>query len=140
MKGHFTLTLLVVLFLSVAAVAGTVTGKITEAGTNDVLPGANVTIEGTRIGAASGTNGVYTISNVPANEDALRLGPARLVYVAGNGPLLDGMGMINSLIRYQQVINFCITSCPELLPDAAGLGRAARKELDSLRQAIRRAR
>jgi hypothetical protein len=71
MKGHFTLTLLVVLFLSFAAVAGTVTGKITEAGTSDVLPGANVTIEGTRIGAASGTNGVFTISNVPAGTHTL---------------------------------------------------------------------
>ena len=53
------------------AAGGTVTGKITEAGTNDVLPGANVTIEGTRMGAASGTNGVYSISNVPTGTHTL---------------------------------------------------------------------
>ncbi|MBN1465651.1 TonB-dependent receptor, partial [candidate division KSB1 bacterium] len=63
--------LLLSLSLSLFAAGGNVTGKITEAGTNDVLPGANVTVQGTRIGAASGTNGIYTISNLPAGTHTL---------------------------------------------------------------------
>ena len=57
--------------LSSYAAGGTVTGKITESGTNENLPGANVTIKGTSIGAASGLNGVYTISGVPAGTHTL---------------------------------------------------------------------
>ena len=73
MKDRLINVLLVILLLSLplSLFAGTVTGKITEASTNDVLPGANVSIEGTRMGAASGTNGVYTISNVPAGTHTL---------------------------------------------------------------------
>ena len=50
MKDHFTRLLFVILFVSLSFTmyAATITGKITEAGTNDVLPGANVTIEGLR--------------------------------------------------------------------------------------------
>jgi len=62
---------LVAMPLSLYAAGGTVTGKITESSTNEVLPGANVTVKGTSIGAASGLNGVYTISGVPAGTHTL---------------------------------------------------------------------
>ena len=72
MKNRLIKNLFIVMLLwlplSLFAAGGTITGKITEAGTNEVLPGANVIIEGTRMGAASGINGVYTISNVPPGE------------------------------------------------------------------------
>lgn len=74
MKGHLINLLLVVVLLWLplsAFAAGTVTGKITEAGTNVVLPGANVTIKGTRLGSATGTNGIYTISGVPSGTHTL---------------------------------------------------------------------
>ena len=51
--------------------AGTIAGKITDATTNEVLPGANVSVQGTRMGAASGTNGVYSISGVPPGSYTL---------------------------------------------------------------------
>ncbi|MBN1560942.1 carboxypeptidase-like regulatory domain-containing protein, partial [candidate division KSB1 bacterium] len=75
MKNHSIMALFVILLLSLSlslfAAGGNITGKITEAGTNDVLPGANVTVQGTRIGAASGTNGIYSISNLPAGNYTL---------------------------------------------------------------------
>ncbi|MBN1482689.1 TonB-dependent receptor [candidate division KSB1 bacterium] len=74
MKGHLINLLLVVVLLGLplsAFAAGTVTGKITEVGTNEVLPGANVAVKGTRLGSASGTNGVYTISGVPSGTHTL---------------------------------------------------------------------
>ena len=53
------------------AAGGSITGKITVSGTNESLPGANVTVKGTSLGAASGLNGVYNISGVPAGTQTL---------------------------------------------------------------------
>ncbi len=47
-----------------------VRGKVTDASTGDVLPGVNVVVKGTTIGAATGTNGDYTL-NVPSANDTL---------------------------------------------------------------------
>ncbi|MEE8335713.1 MAG: TonB-dependent receptor, partial [Candidatus Neomarinimicrobiota bacterium] len=44
----------------------TVSGTVTDASTGDALAGANVVVEGTNMGAAANTDGVFTISNVPA--------------------------------------------------------------------------
>jgi TonB-dependent receptor len=45
--------------------SGTVKGKVFDKDTKEALPGANVTVRGTSIGAASDLNGMYTILNVP---------------------------------------------------------------------------
>jgi WS/DGAT/MGAT family acyltransferase len=70
-----------------------------------------------------------TITNVPASQGDLRLGPARLVYTAGNGPLIDGMGLIISFISFADQVNVCFTSCPEMLPDPETLGREVIRQL-----------
>ena len=44
---------------------GTIKGKVMDKDTKELLPGANVTIKGTSIGAASDLNGAYVIANVP---------------------------------------------------------------------------
>ncbi len=46
----------------------TVSGKVTDAGTGRSLPGANVFIEGTTLGAAADANGNYMIANVPSGN------------------------------------------------------------------------
>lgn len=51
---------------------GTIVGKVTEKGTNEVLPGANLLLEGTTLGAASDIEGRYIIRNVPAGTYSLR--------------------------------------------------------------------
>ncbi len=73
-----------------------------------------------------------TISNVPASHGKLKLGPARLIYTAGNGPLLDGMGLIISLLSYSGQVNICITSCPEMLPDPEVLAEEINRQLHAL--------
>ena len=45
--------------------AGGISGKITDAGSGDFLPGANVVLDGTNYGASSDRFGEFTISNVP---------------------------------------------------------------------------
>jgi len=44
----------------------TVSGTVSDAGTGNALPGANVVVEGTDLGAAADANGNYSITNVPA--------------------------------------------------------------------------
>ena len=58
--------LLGIFFLSssFAQQTGTVYGKITDADTNDPLPGATVIIEGTATGTVTDMNGIYRIMNV----------------------------------------------------------------------------
>lgn len=44
---------------------GKIAGKVTDAATKEPLPGANVTIDGTTLGAATDVEGNYVILNVP---------------------------------------------------------------------------
>lgn len=78
-----------------------------------------------------------TITNVPAQGGKLQLGPARLVYAIGNGPLIDGMGLIISVFTYLGEANLVFTSCPEMLPDPAVLARHAEHALTQLEKAAR---
>ena len=45
--------------------AGGISGKVTDVGSGDFLPGANVVLDGTNYGASSDRFGEFTISNVP---------------------------------------------------------------------------
>ncbi|NBC86929.1 MAG: SusC/RagA family TonB-linked outer membrane protein [Bacteroidetes bacterium] len=48
-----------------------ITGTVTDAQTGESLPGVNVRILGTNIGAATNTDGTYRLSQVPASADSL---------------------------------------------------------------------
>lgn len=48
-----------------AKYTGKISGKVTDQKTGKTLPGTNILIIGRNMGAASDTNGLYTISNVP---------------------------------------------------------------------------
>jgi len=52
--------------------SGLIYGKITD-NSNEALPGANISLTNTNIGAASASNGVYTIANVPPGEYSIRV-------------------------------------------------------------------
>ena len=62
-------TLLFLFFcLSLTAIAGEtgkLAGKVTDAQTGESLPGTNIIIEGTTLGAAADINGNFTILNIP---------------------------------------------------------------------------
>jgi TonB-linked SusC/RagA family outer membrane protein len=55
----------ILLSQSIFAQTKTVTGFVTDAGTNEALPGVNVVIKTTTIGASTQINGSYTISASP---------------------------------------------------------------------------
>ncbi|RMF58042.1 MAG: hypothetical protein D6743_18195, partial [Calditrichaeota bacterium] len=48
-----------------AQVTGTISGVVTDQKSGEPLPGANIFIKGTTLGAATGPDGHYTIPNVP---------------------------------------------------------------------------
>ncbi len=56
----------------VAQNVGRIAGVVTDAATGDPLPGVNVTIEGTTLGAASDIDGQYYILNVPPGRYTVR--------------------------------------------------------------------
>ncbi|HQT92790.1 MAG TPA: carboxypeptidase-like regulatory domain-containing protein [Candidatus Kryptobacter bacterium] len=73
--SHRKLLVACMLFLSaelaLAAGSGTITGKVFDKQTRDALPGANVLIKGTSIGASTGLNGSFTIPDAPSGEQTL---------------------------------------------------------------------
>lgn len=56
-----------------AAVNGTIAGSVRDAQTGEPLPGANILIVGTSIGAASNLNGEYVLPKIPPGEYTLRV-------------------------------------------------------------------
>ena len=57
--------ILILILSSQFILAGGINGKVTDAGSGDFLPGANVVLDGTNYGASSDRFGEFTISNVP---------------------------------------------------------------------------
>ena len=56
-----------------ASAQGVLRGTITDSLDTSTLPGANVLIEGTALGAATGVEGTYRISRVPAGDYTVRV-------------------------------------------------------------------
>jgi hypothetical protein len=55
-----------------AAISGKIAGKVTDAGNGDPVPGVNITVVGTSLGAASDLNGDFVILNVPPGTYEVR--------------------------------------------------------------------
>ncbi|MCK5738532.1 TonB-dependent receptor [bacterium] len=58
-------TLLLLPVLSWAATTGKISGVVRDAGTNEPLPGVNIVVEGTMMGASTSLDGTYYIINIP---------------------------------------------------------------------------
>lgn len=58
------LTVILLAAMSIGLLAGSITGKVTDASSGDALIGANVVVEGTSLGGATDVNGDYAIDNV----------------------------------------------------------------------------
>ena len=65
---HFISILLLIFFIASdlhAAPGGKISGRVTDRATRQPLPGANVMIKDTRLGAVTDPDGYYFIINVP---------------------------------------------------------------------------
>jgi len=58
---------------SLSAGTGTISGKVVDRETGDPLPGANVTIVGTSIGASTDLDGKYSLKNVQAGKQSMKV-------------------------------------------------------------------
>jgi outer membrane receptor protein involved in Fe transport len=65
MRRLFIISLILISFIF-AAEMGRIQGRVVDASTNDVIPGASVVLEGTEMGAACDENGNYLIPFAPA--------------------------------------------------------------------------
>ncbi len=70
-RGLFVAGLLSIFTTQVLAASGTVKGTVYDKATKDGLPGANVVVKGTSVGAATNLDGAYMIRNVPAGRQTL---------------------------------------------------------------------
>ena len=72
MRNYF----LIIFFIPVLVFSGTtgkISGKITDAATNESLIGANIILVGTGLGAATDIDGNYVILNIPPGVYTLRI-------------------------------------------------------------------
>jgi len=69
-KALLGLALAVITVFSVTAQSRTVTGKVTSADEPDGIPGVNVRVQGTTVGAITDLDGFYSV-NVPQGSDVL---------------------------------------------------------------------
>jgi outer membrane receptor protein involved in Fe transport len=75
MKRLFFVALSIFLLSGSSVFSGTtgkIAGKVTDAETGDPLPGANVILEGTTMGAATSLDGDYVILNVPPGTSTVK--------------------------------------------------------------------
>ncbi len=76
LSNQVTATMCVMVIFSVICLAGNtgkISGRVTDKATGEALVGANVTIKGLRIGAATDVNGDYFILNVPPGTYTLTI-------------------------------------------------------------------
>jgi TonB-dependent receptor len=71
--GIFVVFVLLFLSSQVLMAAGIMKGKVFDKETKDELPGANILVKGTSIGAATDVNGAYSIPNAPVGKQTIEI-------------------------------------------------------------------
>ena len=114
---RFSLALLIGLLWSMSlgaqnpvAPAGTITGRIVDADTQQPVPDVSVFVEGTRRGAVSGADGTFTIGGVPAGSQTVRArrigygAPAQTVNVPNGGSVSVNFTMSRQAAVLEEVV------------------------------------
>lgn len=101
LMGLVTLITLAIWASSMAGTTGKIAGSVTDAANGRPLPGVNVLVEGTTLGASTDLNGHYYILNVPAGVYTLR---AEMI---GYSPVRQTDVQVN--IDLTSAVNFALT-------------------------------
>jgi TonB-dependent receptor len=89
---------------------GKIVGKVTDAGTGDNLPGANVFLEGTNFGTATDRFGEYSITNIPPGTYSLLVRyigyetDTSEISVSGNYTVEQNISLIPSAYEMDEVL------------------------------------
>ena len=73
MRANLIKSIIVLLSLTQFTFAADISGRVTDAGSGDFLPGANVVVAGTNFGASSDRSGSYSISGLAAGDYTLQV-------------------------------------------------------------------
>jgi len=95
------------------------------------LPSGTRMLSSTRMSTPVNT----VITNVPGPRNTLYLAGARLVSMAGFGPIMDSMGLFHAVMSYDGTLSIAINSCREMMPDPAFYADCIRASFDELRRA-----
>ena len=109
---------------------GTIRGRVTESKSNLPLAGVQVSVDGTRLGAQTSTDGTYTIGGVPTGQQTLTA--RRVGYSPQKATLSVGTGATNTQ-------NFTLTVVATTLNDVVvtALGQTtAMRSLGTAQQAV----
>lgn len=92
----------------------------------------------TRLGAANAHSPVFNVvaTNVPGSRVPLYFAGAKMVKMFGLAPVLDSMGLINTIYSYGDDIAISFTSDRGMMPDPAVYADALRESFAELQAAI----
>jgi diacylglycerol O-acyltransferase / wax synthase len=95
---------------------------------------------GTRLLTATGiaTPVNTVITNVPGPQNPLYLAGARLVTMAGFGPIMDSMGLFHAVMSYDGQLSIAFNSCRAMTPDPAFYAECINASFDEMRVAAGR--
>jgi len=96
--------------------AGTVAGTVSDVSTGDVLPFANVSVEGTDLGAAADGSGAFVIENVPAGSYTVTA--SVMGYKASSETVTVGSG--TTVLNFSLAMSVLEMSGLEVLASRAG--------------------
>jgi TonB-dependent SusC/RagA subfamily outer membrane receptor len=114
--------MLLIAAVPLQAQQGTITGRVSSAGTNVPLGDSRVMVVGTTIGAAANAQGVYTIHNVPPGAIILRV--IRVGYTEARRPVSLNPG---ETLTVDFALERAIVQLQEIVTTATG--QQARSEL-----------
>jgi TonB-linked SusC/RagA family outer membrane protein len=126
------LALLVAPLVAVAAAQGApgtavITGRVTDARSSQGVPGATVQLEGSRLGAVTGEDGRYRITNVPAGAHTVRA--RRIGYASARLP-------VNVVEGATVTANFSLEAAVASLDEVVVTGTAGGEQRRSIGNAV----
>ncbi len=103
--------------LAAQQAGGTIQGRVTDAGTGEPIAGAQVSVNGTGLGALSNTAGQYLINGVKAGRAQVR------VTIIGYGPVSKEVVVANGPVTLDFEISQTAVALDELVVTATGQER-----------------
>ncbi|MBW2507911.1 MAG: wax ester/triacylglycerol synthase family O-acyltransferase [Deltaproteobacteria bacterium] len=76
------------------------------------------------------------ITNVPGAQTDLYMAGHKLLATMGMAPLVDGMGLLITVLSYNGVLSISPTSCPAVMPDLDEFTRYLRESANELEAAV----
>ena len=106
----FVMSLCLISEPCLALTTGTISGKVIDERTGEALPGANVFLKGTQLGAATAADGTYIITKVPpgsyeivASFVGFRTQSSEIRVVVGKTAEVD-FSLMEDVFRFEEVV------------------------------------